>query len=268
MLTPIRTKTLLLASLSLAAAAALLLSNAAPSRGGAPDVTLAIGSATVLPAGSTTVDFTVTPGPGVIAAAMDVNIDYDPAVLDPIACTSSSICNTAFDPDTVRIGLVDLLGHSGVEGSITFTAIGANGTSSVLDVVIVVCVDDFGDPLNCADSDGLIAVSAPTPTPSPSPSPTPSPTPTPPPLTWGDVDCSNVINAVDALAILRWKASLTYTSAPGCPGIGVPMLPTLWGDVNCTGAVNAVDSLAILRWKAGLTVLQTQPCPVIGAPYP
>jgi hypothetical protein len=73
---------------------------------------------------------------------------------------------------------------------------------------------------------------------------------------------------VDALSILRWKVGLTYNSAPGCPGIGIPVLPTLWGDVNCTGAVNAVDSLAILRWKAGLTVLQTQPCPLIGAPYP
>jgi hypothetical protein len=77
-----------------------------------------------------------------------------------------------------------------------------------------------------------------------------------------------VVNAVDSLATLRWKAGLNYNSAPGCPQIGVPILPTLWGDVDCSGVVNAVDALKILRWKALLPVDQAQDCPTIGAPYP
>jgi hypothetical protein len=85
---------------------------------------------------------------------------------------------------------------------------------------------------------------------------------------WGDSDCSGVVNAVDSLATLRWKAGLSYISAPGCPEIGIPMLPTVWGDVDCSGVVNAVDSLTIQRWKVSLPINQTQPCPVIGDPYP
>ena len=82
------------------------------------------------------------------------------------------------------------------------------------------------------------------------------------------MDCSNAVNAIDSLDIQRWKVGLSYPAAPGCPQIGVPMLPTVWGDIDCSGTVNALDSLAIQRWKVGLTVLQAQGCPVIGDPYP
>jgi hypothetical protein len=82
------------------------------------------------------------------------------------------------------------------------------------------------------------------------------------------VNCDSAVNAIDALAIQRWRVGLAYNSAPGCPQIGIPMLPTLWGDVNCGGAVNAIDALAMQRWKVGLPVSQVPPCPAIGAPYP
>jgi hypothetical protein len=81
------------------------------------------------------------------------------------------------------------------------------------------------------------------------------------------VDCNGTVNAVDSLATQRWKVGLPYNHAPGCPQIGVPLLPTLWGDTNCDSAVNAIDALGLQRWKVGLPVNQTQPCPVIGQPH-
>jgi hypothetical protein len=214
---------------------------------------------------------------GVIVGAFDVNVDYNPTVLAPTGCTADvGVCNANYDANTVRFGAFSITDLSGPIGSITFSAIGGGGTSSTLDVVVVNCANDSGDDISCTASDGLINVTTPTPSPTPTPTPTPIPTPTPtptpsptpPPLVWGDVDCNGTINAVDSLAIQRWKVGFAYNSAPGCPQIGVPMLPTLWGDVDCSGIVNAVDSLKIQRWKVALPVDQTQPCPVIGAPYP
>ena len=41
---------------------------------------------------------------------------------------------------------------------------------------------------------------------------------------WGDVDCDNDVDAVDALAILRKVAALSVNQQPGCPEIGSPIL--------------------------------------------
>ncbi len=241
--------------------------------GGAPDATVSIESATVGPGGNVVVDVTITPQQGITVGAMDVNVNYNAAVLHAASCSPSGGCNPAYDADTVRFAWADLSGLSGVEGMITFDAIGSSGQSSALDVEVLICVDGMGADLTCADSDGSIQISNATPTPgpsiTPSPSPTvPPPTPTPPALMWGNVDCSAVIDAVDSLVIQRWKVGLTYNHAPGCPAIGSGTPPQQWGDVNCDGVVNAVDSLAIQRWKVALLVQQTQPCPVIGTPYP
>jgi hypothetical protein len=64
---------------------------------------------------------------------------------------------------------------------VSFVAVGADGTSSTLDVVINTCADDIGTTITCADTDGSVAVQAATPTPAPtSPAPTsPGATPTP-----------------------------------------------------------------------------------------
>jgi hypothetical protein len=64
----------------------------------------------------------------------------------------------------------------------------------------------------------------------------------------GDADCSGVINAVDALGVLRKSAGL---SAPACVGAA---------DVNCSGGLNSVDALLILRATAGLIPKPTT-CP-------
>ncbi len=42
---------------------------------------------------------------------------------------------------------------------------------------------------------------------------------------WGDVDCSDSIDAVDALKILRFIASLPYEAPSNCPEIGEPLAP-------------------------------------------
>jgi len=93
--------------------------------------------------------------------------------------------------------------------------------------------------------------------------------PAAPPM-MGDVDCSNTVNAVDALKVLRFNAALTVAQPDLCTFIGIsttinspgPLVHI--GDVDCGGAVNSVDALKILRKGAGLSVLQTEPCDDLG----
>ncbi len=77
----------------------------------------------------------------------------------------------------------------------------------------------------------------------------------------GDVDCSNAVNSVDALKVLRHVASLSVAQNEPCADLntGAP----LQGDVDCSGAVNSVDALKVLRHVASLSVAQNEPCPDI-----
>jgi hypothetical protein len=120
-------------------------------------------------------------------------------------------------PDTVEFFLTDAAGLSGVEGSITFTAIGANGTSSPLLVFIYTCNNLAGAPLtNCVEQDGDISIQAATPTPVP---PTPTATPTPAatacclPPTGGSSD------GASALPWLLAAAGVAAASAAAWAGI-------------------------------------------------
>ncbi|HET8944066.1 MAG TPA: hypothetical protein VFO59_04730, partial [Dehalococcoidia bacterium] len=73
----------------------------------------------------------------------------------------------------------------------------------------------------------------------------------------GDSDCSGIVNAVDALKVLRFVA-----------GFG-PSSCILETDVDCNGLVNAVDALKILRFVAGLPPTGLpEGCPGISAPAP
>jgi hypothetical protein len=72
----------------------------------------------------------------------------------------------------------------------------------------------------------------------------------------GDVDCSGVINAVDALRVLRHSASLPNMLPDGC---------VFAGDVDCSGATNAVDALKLLRYAASLPNNPVVGCPEIGS---
>jgi hypothetical protein len=83
------------------------------------------------------------------------------------------------------------------------------------------------------------------------------------PFRKGDLNCDALVNAVDALAALRYVLGLSATQAPGClpfdddsgldfvpQGNGVPV----FGDVDCNHRVDAVDALFILRFVAALPV--------------
>jgi hypothetical protein len=70
----------------------------------------------------------------------------------------------------------------------------------------------------------------------------------------GDVNCDELVTAVDALFILRDVAGL---SAGACAE---------HGDVYCDGSRTSVDALGVLRFVAGLPVNQDEPCADIGTP--
>lgn len=207
----------------LAVAVWTLIGTTPGTEGGGSAATIAIGSATVAPGGQVTVDLTVTPDQGPSVGALDLAVNYDNSVLTATGCTAPyGACNPSFDQDTLLYSMSNISGLSGVVGTVTFAAIGADGMSSPLDLVVTSCGDTVGDPITCTDADGQISVVALTPTPTPTPSP-PTPTPTPiPSQTWGDVDCNGVVNPVDALKILRWHALLPVSQTQPCPVIGAP----------------------------------------------
>jgi CSLREA domain-containing protein len=84
------------------------------------------------------------------------------------------------------------------------------------------------------------------------------------PIAQGDVDCSQGVDAVDALKVLRFAAGLSVTQTEPCPDLPSPVAGFPLGDVDCSGLVNAVDALKILRHNAALSVTQTEPCTDIG----
>jgi beta-lactamase superfamily II metal-dependent hydrolase len=139
------------------------------------------------------------------------------------------------------------------------------------------CPCYFGGPTPPATPTPTLTPNASTPIPTQPPTPAPTPTPQPTPYIWarlwGDIDCSNAINPVDSLKVLRWDAGLSvlYQTAE-CPHVGGPVPDasvasgpvTAWGDLDCSGSVDPVDSLKTLRHDAGLNVVQTALCPPIG----
>ncbi len=74
------------------------------------------------------------------------------------------------------------------------------------------------------------------------------------PVYLGSVDCNAVVDAVDALMVLRFVANMQ----PAAQCIDT-------ADVQCDGDVDAVDALQILRFVAGLTPVQEQGCPEVGS---
>ncbi len=89
------------------------------------------------------------------------------------------------------------------------------------------------------------------------------------PVSFGDVDCSGGVNAVDALKVLRFGASLPVQQIgpepDACEDLGTALgNGELQGDVDCSDAVNAVDALKLLRFGASLSVQQNDPCPDVG----
>ena len=90
-------------------------------------------------------------------------------------------------------------------------------------------------------------------------------------ISWGDHNCSGLVDAVDSLLTLRHDAGLGANTGD-CPAFGdaVPAggPQLVWGDVDCDGAIGAVDALKLLRHDAGLPVQQPEGCPEIGELLP
>lgn len=114
-----------------------------------------------------------------------------------------------------------------------------------------------------------VTINPATPTPAPV---TPAPTPANQPNLWADIDCSDNVDPVDALKILRHDAGLSISQGSSCPDAGeaVDVLwnagdnsNELWGDADCNNTIDPVDTLKVLRYDAGLFYLNQQPCPDI-----
>jgi hypothetical protein len=112
-------------------------------------------------------------------------------------------------------------------------------------------------------------IATPTPTAPASPTPTGTPTPTlePEEVVWGDNNCLDGPNAVDALITLRHDANLSAETNE-CPEMGevVDVQEASlheWGDIDCSEEIDAVDALKILRYDAALSVNQPEDCPDI-----
>lgn len=71
----------------------------------------------------------------------------------------------------------------------------------------------------------------------------------------GDVNCDGVVEAVDALGILRSEAGLAAHA--GCVGES--------GDLDCDGASDKSDARLVLEHVAGMTGPHSEPCPYAGA---
>ena len=96
-------------------------------------------------------------------------------------------------------------------------------------------------------------------------------------LDWGDLNCSDEVQSVDAVYPLRHVAGLNVYIANGiCDPRRVDMFPesllqiedgpqVQWADVDCSGKITAVDALRVLRHVAGLPNTVAAGCPEIGA---
>jgi hypothetical protein len=88
---------------------------------------------------------------------------------------------------------------------------------------------------------------------------TPTPTLTPTPSgpdgegLQGDIDCNRMIDARDALAVLRAIAGMP---AAGC---------ATTADVDCDGEAGILDALTILRYVAQIRSVEDGSCPKVGS---
>jgi hypothetical protein len=87
--------------------------------------------------------------------------------------------------------------------------------------------------------------------------------------TWGDADCSGLVDGADSVSLLR--AAAAVAGDPGdCPSpasnVAIEGGGTRpWGDLNCGGDLEADDVLTLLKHRAGLPPEVTAVCPSIGA---
>ena len=179
----------------------------------------------------------ITPpvSPPLLVGAATVDIQYDPAVVEPTGWAAGSgwdtvLCSLAYGPNKVRCTGIDAQGVTGevLLADLTFHCIGETGQSSPLDVQVVTLTDPNGNPLPWEDSDGTFSCGL-----------------------CGDANCSgSPLDAVDALFILQHVVGLR-----GCSDQCPPPAGTLYcaaANVNGDAGIDAVDALFVLQCVVGL----------------
>jgi hypothetical protein len=177
--------------------------------------------------------------PPLLVGAATVDIQYDPAVVEPTGWEAGPafiavVCNLASGPNTVRCTGINPQGATGeaLLADLTFHCIGEMGESSPLDVQVVTLTDPDGNSLPRQDDDGAFLCGL-----------------------CGDVDCGgSPLDAVDALFVLQHVVGLRECSDL-CPALVSPPANTLAcaaADVNGDSAVDAVDALFVLQCVVGL----------------
>jgi hypothetical protein len=230
-----------------------------------------------------------------LARGIDVDLDQGEPPPPVILVATGSGANGTASPLHCANSMcaVDIYSDGEDEGRIfegsTTTDVAGNWafSGSLSGPNVTATITDDGGSTSEFSAPSTIDVSTPTPTPSPSASPTPTPTPTPSPtgtptqtptgtptptptgtgqqIAWGDHNCSDAVDSVDALLTLRFDAGLP-ASTGGCPAMGeevdvVNASAHIWGDLDCSGAISSVDALKVLRHDAGLSVDRPPSCP-------
>ncbi len=169
--------------------------------------------------------------------AVTVDIQYDATLLTVQSCLAptatrfdSLVCNTE-EAGHVRIAALATAGINGnaVFAELTFQSDGAIGTDSNLMVTVETFVDVNAVPIPVSSQDGRVIFTC----------------------MAGDVDCSGVINPIDALFIVQYTEGVrpSTTTIPPAQGFLYLSACDLNGDNECTMA----DAYLILQCEIGET---------------
>ena len=242
-------------------------------------------SAPVQPGGNVTLGI-VAEAPAAGLGAWDLRVSFDDSIIQltnpGTPCTGAlSTCNLLLpgvsgcpagsDP-CVGVNGFNANGLLGTQtlASIQFTAIGAAGQSSNVDITVKDFTDPPGDPTNPGITNGLVtiqATTAPTPTPTLTPTPTATPTPSPtstktptatssktPTPTVTLTPTPTVTPSPTVGAITTTPTATTTTQSP------TATLDPGEGDMNCDGFLTPADAIAILQFLTGI-ISQVGNCP-------
>ncbi len=192
---------------------------------------LTIGNVTLLPGDDVQLRLEASdvgsPGLG----AWQIDIDYDPDVVTALSCVAGpgAICNVDLGASTVRIVGADADGLRGdiVIGTVRFRC-DEEGASALALTALEFADATTGSPqpINVDVEHGSINCLEPEP---------------PEEELTGDANCDGIVNSIDALIVLQYKAGLRNTVP--CPDLA---------DYNNDGQITSVDAALILQDNAGL----------------
>ncbi len=128
-----------------------------------PGVSVTPASISAAPGGTVTVTLAAT-APDAGLGAWTVDVSYDPTVLHATSCTAPgfSACNAAYSGSGARVTGASATGLTGtaVLGTVTFTVVGAAGSSSPLHLVVVTFTALPNTATAAVTADGQVTVAA------------------------------------------------------------------------------------------------------------